>query len=76
MNKHFFILAKAVSWPITGTLITAGITYGVTGKLSFALYVSAMEFAVKIGVFYCHERFWESLAKWHSSFYLHQKQKI
>lgn len=57
-ETHLRSIIKAISWRIFATLITMIITYFITGKVSFAIYVGLFEFISKIALFYLHERIW------------------
>jgi uncharacterized membrane protein len=57
-EKHYRSLAKAVSWRITGSVDTFIITFFVTGKPKWALYVSGVELFTKVFLYYVHERVW------------------
>lgn len=52
-------LIKATSWRVfgsTGTVLTA---WWLTGELHLAAAIGGVEFFLKIGMFYLHERLWE-----------------
>lgn len=51
-------LAKAFSWRIVATLTTALIAYVITGEIDTALWIGGIEFFLKIGIYYAHERLW------------------
>jgi|688.fasta_scaffold1179622_1 uncharacterized membrane protein len=54
-------LIKATSWRIigsTGTVLTA---WWLTGELELAAAIGGVEFFLKIGMFYVHERIWEKV---------------
>lgn len=57
-DSHMRSLSKAFSWRLLATLMTVIISYFITGKLSFALYIGVIEFSAKIIFFYLHERLW------------------
>jgi uncharacterized membrane protein len=50
--------AKAVSWRAVGTIDTFIISFIVTGKVSLAGTIAAVEVATKIMIYYLHERVW------------------
>lgn len=56
-------LLKAISYRVIGTLTTATLTYFVTGDLSAALAMGAVEPLTKIIIFYLHERAWQVLPR-------------
>ena len=49
---------KSLSWRVCATLTTAIIAYAITGSLDMAALIGGIEFFVKIGLFYAHERGW------------------
>lgn len=57
-RSHLHSLAKAFSWRIVATLTTAAIAYVITGEIDTALLIGGIEFFLKIGIFYVHERLW------------------
>jgi adenylylsulfate kinase len=57
-ESHFRSLMKAVSWRIFGTVATVFISYLITHKITFAIYIGLVEFIAKIICFYFHERMW------------------
>ena len=61
-DKHYRSLIKAVSWRVTGSVDTLVISYLITGKLKYALTISGVELFTKIGLYYVHERVWETLS--------------
>ena len=57
-TSHLLSLAKAFSWRIVATLTTALIAYVITGEIDTALWIGGIEFFLKIGIYYAHERLW------------------
>lgn len=57
-ESHTRSLIKAVSWRVFATFITMIITYMITHRVVFAIYVGLFEFVSKIALFYLHERIW------------------
>ena len=51
-------IAKAVSYRIVGTLVTAVVTYALTRELLFAMQLGLIDTLAKLGLFYIHERAW------------------
>ncbi len=49
---------KAVSWRTVGTFDTFIISFFVTGKVSLAGSIAAVEVVTKIMIYYLHERVW------------------
>jgi len=52
-------IAKAISWRITGTLDTIVVSFVVTGELTLALSIGAVEVVTKMALYFVHERVWE-----------------
>lgn len=52
---------KSISWRIIGTLDTIIISYLVTGALSFALSIGAIELVTKMALYVAHERIWNRI---------------
>ena len=57
-ETHLRSVVKALSWRLSGSLVTLFIAYLVIGKMDFALYISLFEFFFKVFFFYLHERVW------------------
>jgi uncharacterized membrane protein len=58
---HGRSIAKAVSWRITGSIDTFIISFFVTGKMSLAGTIAAVEVVTKIAIYYLHERVWAAI---------------
>lgn len=54
-------IAKTVSWRIWATIITAVVTWIMTGKLETALTVGLIDTSVKFFVYFFHERMWNKI---------------
>jgi len=61
-DTHARSVAKAVSWRILGTLATSAIVFAFTRRWALSLFVGALEFVSKIGLFWMHERVWDRLS--------------
>ena len=59
---HWHSFAKALSWRVVATATTALIAYAITGEIDTALLIGGIEFFLKIGIYYLHERVWLLLA--------------
>lgn len=57
-ERRMRTIVKAVTWRATATLITAGLVYAFTGRLSLAAQVGILELVLKILAYYLHERIW------------------
>jgi uncharacterized membrane protein len=58
MAKRYRTVIKGFTWRIVATLSTVGISWLITKKIDLALSIGFIEFFVKIGLYYMHERFW------------------
>jgi uncharacterized membrane protein len=58
---HGRSFAKAVSWRVTGSIDTFIISFFVTGKVSLAGTIAAVEVVTKIAIYYLHERVWAAI---------------
>ena len=56
-------LYKSISWRIFGSLCTMGIAFMITHEWNFSLYIGGLEFVSKIGLFYFHERLWNTMVQ-------------
>ena len=54
-------LLKGLTWRIIATTMIFFITYFTTGKIEMAMKVAAIEFPVKLLIYYLHERAWQLL---------------
>ncbi|MCX7114498.1 MAG: DUF2061 domain-containing protein [Gammaproteobacteria bacterium] len=61
-ESHLRSLIKAISWRIFATFLTVVISYMITHRISFAIYIGMFEFLSKIIFFYLHERLWENIS--------------
>lgn len=54
-------VGKTLSWRVTGTAITALLTYQLTGRWELAFTLGTIDTGVKLLVFLLHERLWNHL---------------
>ncbi len=59
-STHKRSLAKAISWRLLSSSVTWIATFTITRSLFYATSLSAFEVLGKVGLFYGHERLWES----------------
>ena len=52
---------KALSWRILGTLVTSALVYAATGRFLLALGVGGIEWVLKVGFYFVHERVWNMI---------------
>ncbi len=56
-------LVKTVSWRVVGTIDTVLIAWLITGTLTLAFSIGAIELISKLVLYYFHERAWNKI-KW------------
>ena len=61
VESHYRSLAKAISWRVVALIVTGSVVWGITGEIAFAVTVGILDAAVKIGLYYLHERAWDRL---------------
>ena len=54
-------LAKAFSWRLCAIIITTVLAYALTGEIRFALEIGVLDTAIKIFVYFGHERLWQRI---------------
>jgi uncharacterized membrane protein len=54
-KRHF---AKAITWRILATSATFIIAWLITGRVDFSLAIGGADVAIKIILYYFHERIW------------------
>jgi uncharacterized membrane protein len=64
-EAHSRSFAKAVSWRIAASIDTFIISFFVTGKVSFAGTIAALELMTKTVIYYLHERAWVAITWGH-----------
>ncbi len=55
-------LAKTISWRAVGTIDTILISWLITGTLSLAFSIGAIELITKMVLYFLHERTWNHIA--------------
>lgn len=56
-------LLKGLTWRVVATSTIIGIAYFKTGDVSLALEIGAIEFFIKLLLYYLHERAWQSVPR-------------
>jgi len=54
-------VVKSISWRIFAALITSSLAYILTGKGEFAAKIGILDTAIKLIVYYWHERTWNKI---------------
>ena len=62
-EKNQRSVIKAFSWRLIATLTTMTLVFLFTGKIDLAFEIGAFEVSAKMMLYFCHERFWNSI-KW------------
>jgi len=57
-ESHLRSILKGLTWRIIATSTIIALAYYKTGDISFALELGALEFVVKLVIYYLHERAW------------------
>ena len=60
-EKHYRSVLKAISWRTVGTFDTMVISFIITGKLTWAISIGAIELFTKMFLYYLHERIWNRI---------------
>ncbi|RME24832.1 MAG: DUF2061 domain-containing protein [Deltaproteobacteria bacterium] len=55
-------IAKAISWRILAVLITTSVVFLASGRLDLAAEVGLADTAIKIVIYYLHERAWNRIS--------------
>ena len=58
-QEHKTSVLKAISWRLIATSITMVFTYSVTGRLDFMTSIGVGDIAIKMTLYFLHERAWE-----------------
>lgn len=58
-ETHTRSIVKALSWRLLGTIATSMIVFAFTERWVLSLFVGGVEFVLKIGLFWVHERAWD-----------------
>lgn len=57
-ESHLRSLIKGLTWRVIATSTIIALAYYKTGDISFALELGALEFVIKLIIYYLHERAW------------------
>ena len=60
-EKPMRSIVKSISWRVIGTLDTILISWLVTGALTIAFSIGAIELITKMVLYFFHERVWNSI---------------
>jgi len=62
-ESHIRSILKGLTWRVIATSMIFIITYFTTGELAMAMKVAAIEFPVKLLIYYLHERAWQKIPR-------------
>jgi uncharacterized membrane protein len=62
METHRRSIAKAVTWRLIATALTASIAFVVWGDIGGALTIGGVDLVVKLLAYYGHERMWLAIS--------------
>jgi uncharacterized membrane protein len=54
-------IAKAISWRILAAIITGCVALAMTGQIGFAAKIGLIDTAVKLLIYFFHERVWNKI---------------
>jgi uncharacterized membrane protein len=57
-ESHLRSVIKGLTWRVIATSTIIALAYFKTGDISFAIELGALEFVIKIFLYYLHERAW------------------
>ena len=55
-------IVKSISWRVFAAIITSCVVYAITGKGDFAAKVGLIDTAVKLLIYFLHERVWDRIS--------------
>ena len=62
MDTNARSIAKAVSYRVLGSAVTALIVLVLTGRASLSVGAGALDMVLRIGAYFVHERIWDRIA--------------
>ena len=62
-ESHLRSILKGLTWRFIATSMIFIITYFTTGEIKTAMTVAAIEFPVKLLIYYLHERAWQTIPR-------------
>ncbi|MBA82520.1 MULTISPECIES: DUF2061 domain-containing protein [unclassified Leeuwenhoekiella] len=60
-EKPLRSIVKSISWRIVGTMDTVLISWFITGALTLAFSIGAVELVTKMVLYFFHERIWNTI---------------
>lgn len=62
MDSNSRSIAKAVSYRLLGSFVTACIVYAFSGNAKVSAGVGALDIVAKLALYYLHERLWNHIS--------------
>ena len=62
MDTHLRSVVKGLSWRVIATLVTTIVVLVISGEVSMALFAGFSDSLIKVGLFWGHERLWQTVA--------------
>ncbi|MDH5563810.1 MAG: DUF2061 domain-containing protein [Nitrospirota bacterium] len=62
METHLRSVVKGLSWRVIATLVTTLVVWLISGEVTTALYAGLSDSLAKVGLFWGHERLWQTVA--------------
>ncbi len=62
MDTHLRSFTKGMSWRVIATFVTTVVVWFISGEVSMALFAGLSDSLIKIGLFWGHERIWQTVA--------------
>ena len=54
-------VVKSLSWRVLALIITSSVAFAMTRKLTFAAEIGIIDTAIKLFVYFAHERIWNKI---------------
>ncbi len=62
METHLRSVTKGMSWRVIATSVTTIVVWLISGEVSMALLAGLSDSLIKVGLFWWHERVWQTVA--------------
>ena len=62
MESHWRTALKTLSWRVIAAVITGSLAYAATGSIEAGLAMGSVDTAIKLLIYYAHERLWARVA--------------
>ncbi len=62
METHLRSVVKGLSWRVIAVLVTTIVVWIISDEVSMALYAGFADSLIKVGLFWGHERVWQTVS--------------